>query len=96
MRISLLQISLLRISLLRFFKKVHKFAIKMRIYALCFELFYFISVIFWLFLPNLGNANLDNANSTTKSRIRQEPSVILWLISNGIPDSYKILFKESQ
>jgi hypothetical protein len=29
----------------------------MRIYALCFELFYFISAIFWLFLPNLANEN---------------------------------------
>ena len=28
-----------------------------RIYVLCFGLFYFISAIFWLFLPNLANAN---------------------------------------
>ena len=34
-----------------------KIALNMRIYALCFGLFYFISAIFWLFLPNLANAN---------------------------------------
>ena len=28
----------------------------MRIYALCFKLFYFISANFWLFFPNLANA----------------------------------------
>ena len=49
-------ITLQRISLLRFFKKVHKF-------ALCefmpYTLGYFISLVqfFWLFLPNLANAN---------------------------------------
>ena len=43
----LMRISLLRISLLRFFKKKHKFALNMRIYALCFGLFYFISTIFF-------------------------------------------------
>ena len=30
----------------------------MPIYALRFGLFYFISAIFWLFLPNLANANV--------------------------------------
>ena len=29
----------------------------MRIYVLCFGLFHFISAIFWLFWPNLPNAN---------------------------------------
>ena len=52
----LMPISLLQISLLRFFKKIHKF-------ALCefmpHALGYFISLVrfFWLFLPNLANAN---------------------------------------
>ena len=56
MRISLLQISLLQITLLRFLKKVHDFALcKFMPYTLS----YFISLVqfFWLFLPNLANAN---------------------------------------
>ena len=75
-----MQISLLQISLLRFFKQIHKFALSE---FMPYALGYFISLVqfFWLFLPNLANANFYR----NKGRIRQDPSVFGHKASTQLP-----------
>ena len=77
-----MRISLLRISLLRFFKKIHKFALSE---FMPYALGYFISLVqfFWLFLPNLANANFGLCEFFLgpKVALGKNPLYIEYLIS---------------